>query len=52
MLKKLLAVLVVGFAVYYLLTAPAEAANAVDGAFSAVIDAFGSVVVFVQELFE
>lgn len=52
MLKKLLAVLVVGFAIYYLLTAPAAAADAVDGAFSAVIEAFGNVGVFVQELFD
>ncbi len=52
MLKKALALLVIGFAVYYLLTAPTQAADAVEGAFNAVIDAFGNVGVFVQELFE
>ncbi|EFQ83043.1 hypothetical protein HMPREF0063_12252 [Aeromicrobium marinum DSM 15272] len=52
MLKKLLVLLVAGFAVYYLLTAPAAAADAVEGAFDAVIDGFGSVGVFVQELFQ
>ncbi len=41
-----------GFAVYYLLTTPAEAADAVGGAFDAVIEAFGNIGVFVQELFE
>lgn len=43
--------LVAGFAIYYLLTAPQEAANAVSGAFDAVIEAFSKVGVFVQELF-
>lgn len=50
MLKKVVALLVVGFIVYYLLTAPAGAADAVSGAASAVIDAFGQIGVFVDEL--
>lgn len=50
MLKKVLAVLVVGFIVYYLLTAPVGAADAVSGAFDAVIEAFGQLGVFVDEL--
>ncbi len=49
-LKKVLGLLVIGFIVYYLLTAPAGAADAVSGAMSAVIDAFGQVGVFVDEL--
>ena len=50
--KKALVLLVCGFALYYLLTAPTQAADAVEGAFNAVIEAFGNVGVFVQELFE
>jgi hypothetical protein len=49
-LKKVAALLVIGFIVYYLLTAPAGAADAVSGAASAVIDAFGQIGVFVDEL--
>ena len=49
-LKKVLGLLVIGFIVYYLLTAPAGAADAVTGAFDAVIEAFGQVGVFVDEL--
>jgi hypothetical protein len=49
-LKKVLALLVIGFIVYYLLTAPAGAADAVSGAFDAVIEAFGQVGIFVDEL--
>ncbi len=49
-LKKVITLLVVGFGVYYLLTAPAGAADAVSNAASAVIDAFSQVGVFVNEL--
>ena len=49
-LKKVITLLVVGFAVYYLLTAPAGAADAVSNAFGAVMDAFSQVGVFVNEL--
>jgi len=49
-LKKVVGLLVIGFIVYYLLTAPAGAADAVSGAASAVIDAFGQIGVFVEEL--
>ena len=52
MLKKLVALLVVAFVVYYLLTAPAGAADAVSGAFTAVMDAFGQVFIFFNELLE
>ncbi|MEO6604919.1 MAG: hypothetical protein ABIN55_04845 [Aeromicrobium sp.] len=50
MLKKVITLLVVGFGVYYLLTAPAGAADAVANAAGAVIDAFSQVGVFVNEL--
>lgn len=50
MLKKITTLLVVGFAVYYLLTAPAGAADAVSNAASAVISGFGQIGVFVNEL--
>jgi hypothetical protein len=49
-LKKVLGLLVIGFIVYYLLTAPAGAADAVSGAANAVIEAFGQIGVFVDEL--
>ena len=49
-MKKVLGLLVIGFIVYYLLTAPAGAAQAVSGAMSAVLDAFGQVGIFVDEL--
>ena len=50
MLKKVLVLLVAAFVVYYLLTAPAGAADAVNGAFSAVIDAFGQIFIFFERL--
>ncbi len=50
MLKKVITLLVVGFGVYYLLTAPAGAADAVSNAAGAVIDAFSQLGVFVNEL--
>lgn len=43
--------LVVGFAIYYLLTAPAGAADAVRNAFGAVLEGFGQVMVFANNLF-
>lgn len=48
--KKVVVLLVVGFGVYYLLTAPSGAADAVSNAASAVMDAFSQVGVFVNEL--
>lgn len=50
MLKKALVILVVGFAVFYLLTEPAAAADAIEGALDAVMEAFGAVAVFFEEL--
>jgi hypothetical protein len=49
-LKKLLVLLVAGFVLYYLLTAPSGAAEVVRGALDAILDAFGQVGVFVSEL--
>jgi hypothetical protein len=49
-LKKVITLLVIGFVIYYLLTAPAGAADAVSNAAGAVMDAFGQVGVFVNEL--
>lgn len=48
--KKILTVLIAGFVVYYLLTAPAGAAESVRTAFGAVVDGFGQVMVFVNNL--
>jgi hypothetical protein len=48
--KKVVGLLVIGFIVFYVLTAPSGAADAVSGAMTAVIDAFGQVGVFVDEL--
>lgn len=50
MLKKVFVLLVAGFAVYYLLTAPEGAADAIRNAFNAVIDAFGQIMVFANNL--
>ncbi|MBC7631569.1 hypothetical protein [Aeromicrobium sp.] len=50
MLKKVIVLFVVGFAVYYLLTAPSGAATAVSDAAGAVMDAFRQVGVFFNEL--
>lgn len=50
MVKKILTVLIAGFVVYYLLTAPAGAAESVRTAFGAVVDGFGQVMVFVNNL--
>lgn len=50
MVKKLAVLLVAAFVVYYLLTAPAGAADAVSGAAEAVMDAFGQVFIFFDEL--
>jgi hypothetical protein len=49
-LKKVIALLVIGFAVYYLLTAPAGAADAVSDAAGGLMDAFQQVGVFFDEL--
>jgi hypothetical protein len=49
--KKVLAALAIAFAVYYLITEPQGAADAVSGAASVVVDAFNSIITFFTELF-
>jgi hypothetical protein len=51
MAKKLLTWFVIAFVAFYLFTEPQSAADAVRGAFSAVGDAFGSLVTFFSSLF-
>lgn len=50
MLKKVIALLLVGFIIYYLLNTPASAADAVSNAFDGVMDAFEQIGVFFNEL--
>jgi predicted small secreted protein len=50
-MKKLLGVIVIAFAVFFLLTQPQAAANAVRGAGTVVQDAFNAVITFVTALF-
>ena len=50
MLKKALLLLVVLFAVFYLLTRPEGAASAVEGAAAAIIEAFESMARFFTSL--
>lgn len=51
MVKKAIVLIVAGFAIFYLLTAPQGAADSVRGAFGAIIDAFGQLVTFINRLF-
>ncbi|WP_201299497.1 hypothetical protein [Aeromicrobium sp. 9AM] len=50
MLKKVFLLLLIGFAIYYLLSTPDDAADFVSSAFSGIIDAFQQVGVFFNEL--
>jgi hypothetical protein len=49
-LKKVITLLVVAFIIYYLLNTPASAADAVSDALGGIVDAFGQIGVFVDEL--
>jgi uncharacterized membrane protein len=49
-MKKLLGVVVIAFAVFYLLTQPQSAAQVVRGAVGVVGDAFDSVITFISAL--
>lgn len=49
--KKVLTVLAIAFAIYYLISAPEGAAAAVQGALGAVALAFEAIITFVTELF-
>ena len=50
-MKKVLVGLVVAFAAFYLITQPADAADAIKGAASAVGVAFESIIEFLTALF-
>ncbi|MEP7088916.1 MAG: hypothetical protein ABI776_02315 [Nocardioidaceae bacterium] len=50
-MRKMLGVVVLAFAVYYLLTQPAAAADVVRGAVAVVGNAFNAVVKFLSALF-
>ena len=49
-LKKVFLLLLVGFAIYYLLSTPADAADFVSSSFSGIMDGFQRVGVFFNEL--
>ncbi|MBM9462919.1 hypothetical protein JL108_05610 [Aeromicrobium sp. YIM 150415] len=51
MLKKLVVLVIAGFVLYYLLTAPEGAARAVGDAWDATLGAFAQVGVFIDSLF-
>ena len=48
--KKSITILVVGFAAFYLLSQPENAANAIQTAFQAVVDGFHQVITFFTAL--
>ncbi len=48
--KKSITFLVLAFAAFYLLTQPANAAEAIKGAVDAVLNAFGQLMRFLSEL--
>ena len=48
--KKTITILVVGFAAFYLLSQPENAANAIQTAFQAVVDAFQQIIRFFTAL--
>ncbi|GAA2105760.1 hypothetical protein GCM10009841_24810 [Microlunatus panaciterrae] len=48
--KKILLILVVTFAAFYLITRPADAASAVRGVFDAIGSAFSSIMTFFTSL--
>ena len=49
-LKKVFLLLLVGFAIYYMLSTPDDAANFVSSSFGGIMDAFQQVGVFFNEL--
>lgn len=52
MLKKVFLLLLIGFAIYYLLTTPADAADFVSTSFGGIMDGFARVGVFFNELID
>lgn len=51
MIRKVIVLLAIGFAAFYLLSAPVGAADSIKGAFTAVIDGFEQVMRFADRLF-
>lgn len=51
MVKKILIWLAIGFAVFYLLSQPTGAANAIKGAADGIASAFNSIITFFTSLF-
>jgi len=49
-LKKVIALLVVGFVIYYLLNTPTSAADVVSDTFDGIMNAFDQVRIFFDEL--
>jgi hypothetical protein len=49
--KKVLTILAIAFAAYYLFTSPEAAASAVQGALGAVAAGFEALITFITELF-
>jgi|KBSMisStaDraftv2_1062788.scaffolds.fasta_scaffold2738029_1 hypothetical protein len=50
-MKKFVIVVLIAFAVFYMMTQPTQAADAVRGAVSIVGDAFESLIAFISALF-
>jgi hypothetical protein len=50
-MRKLLVLLVVAFVLFYLLTQPHNAAQAVRNSANAMVDAFNSIIAFISALF-
>ena len=50
-MKKLITLVVIAFAVFYMMTQPTQAADAVRGAVAVVGDAFESLIAFIGALF-
>jgi hypothetical protein len=48
--KRIIIFLVVGFALFYLISQPANAANAVQAVFAALAKVFRSIIIFFQSL--
>lgn len=49
-IKRIIVILVVGFALFYLISNPEGAANAVQALFSALAKVFRSIIIFFQNL--
>lgn len=52
MLKKVLGIFVLALLAWFLVTQPADAADAVQGAWDAIVQAFESIITFFTSLFD